>query len=346
MLPELRADALTVFVFGPGTGEFVAVRSPPDHWLLMDGCSAMGVTYGRRFVEHYQIHPSVIVLTHPHLDHARGLEDVIDDATIGPKEKWPLLGMVTPPLSSGAGDLSDPQAMYAGGVAEQVVGAILDRWERNPSCRWDLRRGDSHLLGDSRLLALAPSAAARRDAEDAKRDARHFDPNIVSTALLVEWEGRRIVLGGDLVETPGGGWSTTVAYRPKIAVHHALKVPHHGSRNAQHDSLLAPLGRPGTPAWIVTPFASKNLPRFADNEGADLLLRHNSPLYATGLPCKASAQGVAPGRVKRSDLNSTDSFRRSPNIAGFPECFVAVSFPPDGTPANVVCGQGSIVIDP
>ena len=33
-LPALAADELHVFVFGPGTGELVAVRAPPEDWLI------------------------------------------------------------------------------------------------------------------------------------------------------------------------------------------------------------------------------------------------------------------------------------------------------------------------
>jgi len=89
MLPDLSPDSLYVFTFGPGTGELVAVRAPPDDWLIVDGCSGNGVGYGAKLLEHYSARPSIIVLTHPHTDHARGLGDVIDVATPFASQRLP-----------------------------------------------------------------------------------------------------------------------------------------------------------------------------------------------------------------------------------------------------------------
>ena len=39
MMPvSLDEGRLYVFVFGPGYGESVAVRVPPDEWLVIDSC--------------------------------------------------------------------------------------------------------------------------------------------------------------------------------------------------------------------------------------------------------------------------------------------------------------------
>ena len=66
-LPPL-ADALYVFVFGPGTGELVAVRAPPNDWLIVDGCGVGKTKYGPALLAHYGATPRMIALTHPHRD--------------------------------------------------------------------------------------------------------------------------------------------------------------------------------------------------------------------------------------------------------------------------------------
>jgi hypothetical protein len=39
MMPSnLAPDRLHLFVIGPGFGESIVIRVPPDHWLVVDSC--------------------------------------------------------------------------------------------------------------------------------------------------------------------------------------------------------------------------------------------------------------------------------------------------------------------
>src|SRR6266478_4907602 len=95
-LPDaLDAERLYLFVVGPGVGESILVRAPPNNWLVVDGCrvgdeGSAPVTllkrYGARLVDG-------VVLTHPHLDHARGLVELlgaedIDCLSVGCVDGW------------------------------------------------------------------------------------------------------------------------------------------------------------------------------------------------------------------------------------------------------------------
>jgi glyoxylase-like metal-dependent hydrolase (beta-lactamase superfamily II) len=69
---------LHVFVIGPGEGEAIAVALPRGcGWLLVDGCTSGAGESG--LVEVFRRYRRgdepilVYVLTHPHLDHARGI---------------------------------------------------------------------------------------------------------------------------------------------------------------------------------------------------------------------------------------------------------------------------------
>jgi hypothetical protein len=348
-LPSLRPDRLTVFVFGPGTGELVAAHVPPGVWMFVDGCSAASRGYALQLLDHYgPTHVGLVVLTHPHLDHTRGLAELIDRATLGPPNEWPILAMAPPPLAVGAGRVSDPTAHYLGGVTEQAVAAILDRWERAPAVRWDLRPGSTRELGDAEVTSLSPDPAVRQLARASISASKRFDWNRMATVLSLEWEQHRVVFGSDLVERPGKGWTHVLRLRRDLNAHIGLKIAHHGSKEAQHKPLLVrPKKSEAERCWIATPFASSNLPRFGKGEGVDKLLRHASAVHLTALPQKYANQGGAAGvRMRRTELAKGSKVRRDPPTTGFPDCFVAAVFERGRPTPELVHGDGSVVVIP
>lgn len=310
---------------------------------MVDACTAKSSSYGALLLEHYGRKPRIIVLTHPHLDHARGLRPVIENATSGERSDWPVLGMVLPPDTRGAGDPTDPQAQFEGGTAEQVVATILDRWERSPACRWDLSPGGTQKLGHAKVTALSPERDARNDALRKHRAGQSFDPNRLSAALLVEWGETRIVLGSDLPEKPGGGWSRALRRERHLPRHAALKVPHHGSTNALPDRLLRRPRDFNDPVWMIAPYASRGLPDPSPKGGLTRLLRHVERVHLTALPRKYASQSGVPMKMKLRRLQ-----RKLPQAditsAGFPDCFVAAVFSPGNPTPDVQYGPGSVLV--
>lgn len=329
-LPPLDDERLHVLVFGPGVGELVLVRVPPGEWLAIDGCASAGTPYARRVLSHYAAIPRAILFTHPHLDHARGLADIVDDATSGDASTWPRLGML--PLMEGllGSDTGvDPVADYERGVTEDAIAAILDRWERNPACRWDAAFASEEWVGDARVRVLSPAPNVASAAEQKLNARKNFDRNTVSTALLLDWKGRRVILGSDLVERPLQGWSRAkTLWWDELRGFTALKVPHHGSTHALDRRLLH-----GPALAVVTPFASKGLPRFDDREGLDELLQRRFEVLLTGLPRAHDLQAATPLQLSRRAFAPDPRTRFDPTTPGFPDCFVCASFAPgDGAP--------------
>lgn len=273
LLPALEEDALTVFLFGPGTRESVVVHAPGDGWLVVDGCTAGGTIYPLALLQHYAARPTAIVLTHPHLDHARGLARLVEEFTKGPTEEWPRLAMVPAPDTRGVGDLWDPKAALDGGIAEQAIATILDRWGRSGACRWPMDLGHSHPVGEAVVRVVSPVDKERDAAANAWRAQKKHDYNRAATALLVTWKGRRVLLGADLVEEPGKGWSSAMCQDAALTDHDLYKIAHHGAVRA-----IGPqTGKPSSAMvrkWIATPFASQGLPRPNDGEGLSQLARH------------------------------------------------------------------------
>jgi hypothetical protein len=256
-LPDLDPDHLIVLTFGPGVGELILLRVPPDVWMVVDGCSAGTIDYATAVLARYQARPRLVLLTHPHNDHSRGLANVIEAAT--PREHqdtWPRIGMVLPPGNDGAARA----AGFVGGATLKAISAITSRWSAFPACRWDVNVGDVEPLGDATLHVLSPPADLRAQKLELWKTREQFDKNVIATALLLSWRGRRVLLGSDLVEHPGDGWSHCLVLDPELGDHDLFKVPHHGADDALHDDVLRPRARVSTPLRTITPYSTSRLP--------------------------------------------------------------------------------------
>jgi hypothetical protein len=336
-LPAFDPAALVVWLLGPGIGELVIVHAPPGAWLVIDGCAADSVGYAQRVLDHYGARPSLILLSHPHVDHAAGLREVIEQATEGDEESWPRLGMVPAPDTSGVGQVWDPVAALEGGIAEQVVATIHDRWVRHPPCRWTLERGETEELGEASVRVLSPLVAVQKAAADAWRTRARFDYNRAATALLLTWKHRRVLLGSDLVERPGGGWSSAMELED-LGDHEIYKIAHHGSETAHARHLVPSPGRPAR-HWVATPFSRRGLPRRSDLEP---LLETEPHVLLTGLPIPHREQSGRPEDVPSSRL-AESSFDFPERTLGFPDCWLAIELPAEG-PVRITRGPGSVYI--
>ncbi|XXY48859.1 hypothetical protein WME91_53530 [Sorangium sp. So ce269] len=342
-LPDLAPDHLIVLAFGPGKGELILVRVPPDAWMVVDGCGADKVHYALKALTHYQARPGVVLLTHPHNDHSWGVAKVIEAATPRDrKEIWPRIGMVLPP----GDDVAARPAGFIAGVTRQAIATIQSRWSASPACRWDVNVGDLELLGDATLRVLSPAADVRAQQINLWNTQQPFDKNVISTALLLTWRGRRILLGSDLIESPGYGWSHSLVLDPELSDHDLLKVPHHGSDQALHDEVLRPRARVPDPLRIFTPYSPSRLPRFDVGEGAHRVVCHGGTSYLTGLPRPHAEQSGRAEVRTLTALGAHDAITFDPTTTGFPDCFVLVSIPPDGGPPTVVQGPGSLRVVP
>lgn len=333
-LPALPADQLHVLVFGPGTGELVAVRAPPDDWLIVDGCGVGRTKYGPALLEHYGASPRLIALTHPHRDHAIGVADIVDTFTQGPTHGWPKIGLLWPTPRDRV-SLRDVQAYFAGGIVEDALSAIIDRWRRHPASRWTLEVGSSTRLGEASVLVASPERGPARDAWKAWRRGDGHDPNQIATVLDVAWRGHHVILGSDLIERPGRGWSVAQS-RCGSAV--ATKVPHHGSTSALHVSWIR-----GGPHLVVTPFASSNLPRFDRDGGIARMLDTVDLVNLTALPRAHADQPGTPLRLTRRQLERLGDAELDPPVPGWPDCYVIFSIAADGS-TRLAHGPGSVQV--
>jgi hypothetical protein len=250
--------------------------------------------------------------------------------------------MVLPP----GADIAARSTGFIAGVTRRAIAAVQSRWSESPACRWDVNAGDLELLGDATLRVLSPRAEVREQQLDLWRMRQPFDRNVISTALLLTWRGRRILLGSDLVESPGYGWSNTLVLEPELGDHDLFKVPHHGSDQALHDEVLRPRSRVPEPLRVFTPYGSSRLPRFHPGEGAHRVVSHGGKSYLTGLPRPHAEQSGRAEARTLTELRTHDTITFDPTTTGFPDCYVLVSIPPDGGPPKIEQGPGSVRVVP
>ena len=340
-LDNLRGDLLYLVVFGPGYGESIVVHAPPDTWLVVDGCTVDGDSPVRRLLADSDAAWSCVVLTHPHRDHARGLDMVLAGRGGGP------IGCADPRVDDPGrwARSTDPEVHLDYGAVEQVMAVIHDRWTSDPNCRWLLRRGDRRTIGDLGLRVLHPS-------EGDVTEYQAGDPNRLASALEVTWKGVRLLLGSDVVYDD---WEAIHGEFGSLAGHHALKFPHHGSIGSCHSTYGD--GASGR-TWIVTPFASgRLLPRFGDGQGVEWMLKHEAVILLTGLPVAYDFQGRTPYETTRQDLRDGRQPRplvetlpggtllaRAPATMGTARCYIAAGFVENGELADVRHGAGSVLV--
>lgn len=334
-LDALDRSLLHVFVAGPGQGEGIAVALPGRGWLLVDGCRTAQERPGRdlplgRILERWRAGAGepvcAMVLSHPHLDHAEGIAELVERLE---PDRVCVAGSRAPGVDLLTEARLWRQRLRDAGTTEQsrrisvVLGAIrafeaIDR--RRPGALLVAHDGVKIPAAGSpaSIEVRAPDDTAcqsffHRKGLEGRLPAR---ANRISLVVEVSFGETRLVLGGDLPWKENGtvlarGWGLVMERHRGLAAHHGLKVPHHGSTEALHPDLVAPATRRRT--WLVTPFNSSSLPSLARSDGLDLLLEAEPSVLLTALPASKHVQTAhaGTGRVTLADIASrTDAVRQ------------------------------------
>ena len=91
-LPRPGPDRLVLYVLGPGFGESQIVAFPDGRWMVVDGCvraglNRAGLNLPLSLLEHLGCRAvDLLVVTHPDLDHIRGVPQLIE--RFPPERVW------------------------------------------------------------------------------------------------------------------------------------------------------------------------------------------------------------------------------------------------------------------
>ncbi len=308
-------DEIEVSVFGPGSGESILVHLGEGDWIAIDSCIntqtkvPMSIEYLRQIgVQPEQI--KLVVATHWHDDHIKGLSEILDFASSALFSLSPIV------LKEGIISLLGLQRLSPRGQHRKVsellkIVTILDR--RGGKCKMAsqgmtlLNRQNAGRISAS-VKALSPSDAAVMALNDTIKQflsqASSISPpslNDASIAISVAVGSVSVLLGADLECKPTMGWTEVHqdwVDNGMLPVHEGIKIPHHGSLGAYALTTRAMLS---DSAWaVVTPWrrGGDELPK---QEGIDKI-RENYPRnsHITARPNAVQASHPRPVQKDKS----------------------------------------------
>lgn len=299
-------NEIEVSVFGPGYGESIVVHVGMGDWIVVDSCldRDSGFPAALKYLRSIGVDPStsvrLVVATHWHDDHMRGLASVFEECTsakficstsLRNDEFLTLVhGLGKRSMMTNSGVEEFPQIIQL--LKQRVQSsrpesrgpefAIADRllWRREGSLPVEIYA----LSPSSATIALGYGEIAQLLPSDLqpKRRAIALRPNRAAVVLWVRVADIALLLGSDLEETGdlATGWSAIVGSNTRPAGRASVfKIPHHGSVTADHPSIWSEM-LIEKPLAALTPFAQGNtsLPTRTD---VRRICNHTPNAYAT-----------------------------------------------------------------
>ena len=311
-----------VSVFGPGYGECILIHAGDGDWIIVDSCievttrEAVAVDYLCRIGVDPSRAVKLVVATHWHDDHVRGMAATVDvcqnarfvcSDALNTREFLTLLkAFASRPMAESGSGLQEldgvvrhleTRARDGSGRSYSPVWAAADRplWRRGAEESSSGLQADVHSLSPSDASNLAAKLelqslwpAERRP----KRRVMGTTPNLAAVVLWIAAGRQKILLGADLEETanPHRGWTAILdspTRPPGVAT--TFKVAHHGSANADQPRIWREL-LDGKPTAVLTPFrrSGRKLPTTAD---VQRIRARTSSAYITAPPQPVRTRG-------------------------------------------------------
>lgn len=229
-------------------------------WMIVDSCARKNFQPALSYLRAIGVEPEnavkLVVATHWHDDHVRGIAQVL---TVCREAFFVCSGaMESDEIFDGIAALPPEGRGLASGVKEmREVLELLARGDRPwPQARYAIQ--DRLLYRRTvgikcEVLAASPRDEAVQEAlteiatlitMGGRDRVRRPERNDGAVALWVEVGGVTMLLGSDLQEDPGGGWTAIVkAHGGTGRRAEIFKVPHHGSSNGHLEQVWKKLLR-------------------------------------------------------------------------------------------------------
>ncbi len=314
-------DELEVSIFGPGYGEALAIHIGGGQWVLVDSCiqpnshDPATIHYLREIGVDPTNSVPLIVITHWHDDHIRGIAETVEHCSsavvaistaLGTDEFLTLVSLYASRKILDKSGVDELEGVLRNLQMRRASGsrfgspkfAIADR----PLLRQPLRLGSASI--EAAVYSLSPSDAVVLQAQaafgqllplsgDHKSAIASPPRNDTSVVLWITVASHRLLLGADLESTndQSMGW-TPILDGTAMAIDsaHVFKVPHHGAQSA-HDARVWTSLLVENPYAILTPFM----------KGRHLIPNDNDVFRITGLTQRAYATSLPSKRTWKSD---------------------------------------------
>lgn len=257
MYQTVKRPEVEVVFLAVGQGDAIFIRSAGGRLFLVDGGGLPGGTRdpGRDtllpFLKRKGIrYIDVIVCTHPHYDHIKGLFSVIDSFRVGLLVKPEIPEHMAPDIDYALVKLANERNV-------PVVELVKDGWID---------------VGDGvRIFVLNPGADSSKEAHMCHTQT---DLNALSLVMRMEFMGFTLLLTGD-----AGEWQLDALLDSGEDLGASvLKVPHHGARDALNVSIADSI-RPQVSVISVGP----NPFSHPATETMEILERSGSMIFRTDL---------------------------------------------------------------
>ena len=292
-------DEFEISVVGPGFGECIMIHIGAGRWIIVDSCvdpSDKGnpVPVAERYLRHLGValdrEVDLIVATHWHDDHVRGLSRLIESC---PGAKFSCANaLLKTEFVAYVKSMQTGSAATNGAKVKEFSRSISLVSERGTPVRYasgsrSLMSWSAELLGRANPCEVKSLSPSDREFELflqhiaqempqhglAKRAAARQDPNLSSVVLHIDAGEFSVLLGADMEvhHDPLRGWGSVLTEAGTSQVQRSgfFKVAHHGSVNGHHEAVWATLLHE-RPICVVTPFNRlpelRKLPTDADLE--------------------------------------------------------------------------------
>lgn len=292
MLSPPGSDQIEISLFGPGYGELCAIHIGSGRWIVINSCidttskQPASLTYLRDVGVDPSTSVLLVIATHWHDDHIRGLAQVVREckraticlsAALGQKEFLEAVAAFNQrsgiAAGSGVSELAEIYAYLAQSgkhatkalpnrLLLSVPGTALDHslpcdvWSLSPSDK----QFDLSIAAIGNLLPLVKTTKHRMPDQT---------PNHLSVVTWIRLGNFAILMGADLEEPgdPDLGWSAVIKNQSRPTGRAAIfKIPHHGSITGHHPLVWTEL-LDQSPITVLTPWnRGGGLPTAADVE--------------------------------------------------------------------------------
>ncbi|WP_084627184.1 MBL fold metallo-hydrolase [Mesorhizobium sp. LSHC422A00] len=337
---------------GAGFGESSAVHVGGGKWIIVDSCidrttkKPAALAYLASIGVDVALAVELIIITHWHDDHIRGLSEVVGQckaARVGLSAAFTedeflnfveLFGRSKNSIvSSGVDEISAAVNTLKRSGRKVTAITAAKRLLQRPSVDglpevevWGLSPSDAQFG-----LAMAHIASQLPKVMSPKRRVPEPEHNDLSVATWIRVGNQAILLGADLEEVgrPDLGWSAVLAdpgRPPGKAI--LFKIPHHGSSNGHHDGVWSEMLF-SEPTAMLTPYSKGwGLPRDTD---VDRILGYAPQSYTTATLSPSKLRRYRPRAVEKTISEVAQRITAALTPAGF----VRARFTPPGAQVSI-----------